>query len=220
VITTAPLATTARFYGRRLVFNSLVNLVSGSDWTYLVVMAAVLIDAIFPLIPSETMIITAAVLASHGHLAIELIVIGSVAGAIAGDNISYTIGRTLGRRAEGGLFRGEKARKRLRWAQSTIEEREWVIAVGRFVPGGRTATTFACGMLALPWRRFIFWDAIGGTLWASYAAALGYFGGSQFEHNLWKPLLVALGTGVLIAGGIELGRRMWGRRRARPTPPA
>jgi len=183
-------------------------------------MAAVLVDAVFPLIPSETMIITAAVLASQGHLAIELVAIGAIAGAIAGDNLSYLIGRTFGRRAEGGLFRGEKSRRRLDWAQSAIEEREWIIAVGRFVPGGRTATTFACGLLELRWGRFIFWDAIGGTLWASYAAALGYYGGSRFEHNLWKPLLVALGTGALIAGAIELARRMWSRRAARGGPPA
>jgi membrane protein DedA with SNARE-associated domain len=202
------------------VFDSLVNLVSGSAITYVVVMGAVLVDAVFPLIPSETMIITASVLASQGHLAIELVVVGAVAGAIAGDNLSYAIGRTFGRRAEGGLFRGEKSRRRLERAQSAIEKREWIIAVGRFVPGGRTATTFACGLLKLPWRRFIFWDAIGGTLWASYAAALGYFGGSQFQHNLWKPLLVALGTGVLIAGTIELGRRLWDRRSPRARPPA
>ena len=202
------------------MLDSLVNLVSGSAITYVVVMAAVLVDAVFPLIPSETMIITAAVLASQGHLAVELVFAAAVAGAIAGDNISYAIGRTLGRRAEGGLFRGEKARRRLAWAQTAIEEREWIIAVGRFVPGGRTATTFACGALALRWRRFILWDAIGGTLWAGYAAGLGYYGGHRFEHNLWKPLLVALGTGMLVAGAIELGRRMWNRRAARAKPPA
>jgi membrane protein DedA with SNARE-associated domain len=194
------------------VLDSLVNLVSGSPITYVVVMAAVLVDAVFPLVPSETLIITAAVLASHGHLAIALVFAGATAGAIAGDNISYAIGRTLGRRAEGGLFRGEKA-------EAEINERVWIIAIGRFVPGGRTATTFACGALALPWRRFIIWDAIGGTLWAGYAAALGYFGGHRFEHDLLKPLLVAFGTGVLVAGGIELGRRLWNRRAARARPP-
>jgi membrane protein DedA with SNARE-associated domain len=201
------------------VLDSLVNLVSGSPITYVVVMVAVLVDAVFPLIPSETMIITAAVLASHGHLEIALIVPAAIVGAVAGDNISYAIGRTLGRRAEGGLFRGEKARRRLDWAEAAIEERVWLIAVGRFVPGGRTATTFACGALELPWRRFILWDAVGGTLWASYAAGLGYFGGSRFQHSLWKPLLVALGTGMLVAGGIELGRRLWNRRAARAKPP-
>ena len=193
------------------MLDSLVDLVSGSDWSYLVVMAAVLIDAVFPLIPSETMIITAGVIAAHGHLAIELVLAASIAGAVAGDNASYWIGRRLGTRAKGRLFHGEKAKRRLEWAQEAISKRTWIVAIGRFIPGGRTATTFACGAIRLPWRRFLFWDAIGGSLWATYAAALGYFGGSQFEHNLWKPLLVALGTGVLIAGAIELGRRMVAR---------
>jgi membrane-associated protein len=197
------------------VLDQLVELVSKSDWTYFVVMAAVFVDAWLPLIPSETMIITAGVLASHGHLAIEIVVVASVAGAILGDNFTYAIGRKLGRRRGGRLFRGEKAKRRLDKAAATLDKRVWLIALGRFVPGGRTATAFACGMIELPWRRFFAYNALGGTLWAFYAAALGYWGGSTFEKNLWKPLLVALGTGALIAGAIEVGRHLWDRRAAR-----
>jgi len=200
------------------VLDWLVNVVSGSSITYLVVMAAVLFDAVFPLIPSETMIITASVLASRGHLAIELIVAASALGAVAGDSTSYGLGRGLGPRASGWLFRGERGEQRLEWAKSTLEERAWVVTIGRFIPGGRTATTFACGMLRMPWRRFLLFDSIGAAIWSTYAAMLGYIGGSAFEENLWKPMLVALVTGALIAGGIELARRMWGRPRRRDIP--
>src|SRR5215217_8747932 len=51
-----------------------------------------------------------------------------------------------------------------------------IIVVARFVPGGRTATTFTAGTVRLAWPRFAAADAVGATLWAAYAAGLGYLG--------------------------------------------
>jgi membrane protein DedA with SNARE-associated domain len=60
----------------------------------------------------------------------------------------------------------------------------------------------------MPWRRFVAADALAATLWASYAALLGYAGGSSFAHSLWKPLLLALGIALLLAGAGETYRRV------------
>lgn len=186
----------------------LTDVVSGSPVTYLVVFVAVVFDGLIPLVPSEATIITASILAARGNLSIQLIVLAAAIGAFAGDNASYWIGRGLGQRAARRLFRGEKGRRRLAWASDVIERRTWLVAVGRFVPGGRTATTFAAGGLELRWRTFAGWDAVGGTCWALYAGALGYFGGDTFRHSLWKPMLVAFGVGAALALVVELYRRV------------
>src|SRR5947207_1679021 len=48
-------------------------------------------------VPGETALITAAILAHHGRLQIELVIPIAAAAAIVGDNIGYLIGRTGGR---------------------------------------------------------------------------------------------------------------------------
>jgi membrane protein DedA with SNARE-associated domain len=56
------------------MFDSVANAVSGSPWTYLLLAAVCAGDALFPVLPSETVVIAAAVLAAHGHLNIGLVV--------------------------------------------------------------------------------------------------------------------------------------------------
>ena len=64
-------------------------------------------------------------------------------GAFVGDNTSYALGRYLGRPVQQRVFAGERAQRRLEWAQRFLKERgSYVLIVARFVPGGRTATTF------------------------------------------------------------------------------
>ena len=192
------------------MFDWLVNNVSDSPITYLVVAVAVLFDALIPLVPSEATIVAATIVASHGDLSVLLVFATAAVSATVGDNAAYWLGRSLGRKATRKVIRGEKGRRRLAWAERTIHERPWIVTIGRFVPGGRTATTLAAGTVRLRWITFLIADAIGGTLWAFYATALGYLGGSAFRHSLWKPLLVSGAAGVLIAGSAELARRVRG----------
>ena len=195
------------------MFDWLTHTVSGQPLTYLVVFGAAGGDVLFPLIPSETIIITASVVASQGHLVVWLIAAAAALGAFLGDNASYWLGHWIGERAARYLFRGEKGEARLRWAERQIAERGGLlIVVGRFIPGGRTATTFAAGTMGLPWRRFAAFDAVGATGWACYATALGYLGGSAFSSSAWKSLAASLGAAAMIALGIEIARRIKGRK--------
>jgi membrane protein DedA with SNARE-associated domain len=194
------------------MFQSFVDAVSGSAWTYAIVFAVSALDAFFPVVPSEATVITAAVLAASGDLRIELIIPAAAVGAICGDNVSYWVGRTLGERIAERVFKGER-RRLLDRAHRTLEERGgYLIVVGRFIPGGRTAVTFAAGSLDWPWTRFIVFDIAAGVIWASYASLLGYLGGKTFENSTWKGLLLAFGGAVLFTGTIELVR--WYRKRA------
>jgi membrane-associated protein len=187
-----------------------------SGWAYAIVFALAFLDALLPVVPSETAVITAGVVASAGDLSLALIVPAAAAGALAGDNSAYLIGRHFGSRATERFFSGEKARRRIDWAQDQLRQRGGeLIAIGRFIPGGRTAVTLSAGTLHFPWRRFVLFDAAAALGWALYAALLGYFGGRTFEHAAWKGLLLALGIAFAVAGGIELARWTLKRRRVR-----
>jgi len=199
------------------MFNRLTDLVSGAWWTYPLIFAVSYLDAIIPLVPSETIVVTAGVISSTGELHLPLVILFAAVGAFLGDNTSYLIGRHFGEPVERRFFRSDKAKGRLRWAERQLDERGGeLIVVARFIPGGRTAVTLSAGGLKMPWRRFATFDAIAAIVWASYAALLGYIGGSQFEDAPWKGLIVALTLAFAVAGGVELVR--WLIRRGKvPT---
>jgi len=89
-----------------------------------------------------------------------------------------------------------------------------VIIVCRFIPGGRTAVTLACGLISYQRRRFV----IAAVVWALYAFFAGRLGGRAFEGRPWAGLLAAFGGTVVLSALIEAARRV--RSRARPRASA
>jgi membrane protein DedA with SNARE-associated domain len=197
------------------MFDQFTHLVSdASAWAYAVVTVFALLDAVLPVVPSETAVITAGVVAAGGDLSLPAVIAAAAVGAFLGDNLAYGIGRRYGARASDRFFHGDKAQRRIAWAKAQLDERGGeLVAVARFIPGGRTAVTLTAGLTHFPWRRFAFFDAVAAIIWAGYAALLGYFGGHAFEHEAWKGLLLALGIAFAATAGIELVRAL--RRRAR-----
>ena len=194
---------------------------NASGWAYLIVALLAYFDALVPVVPSETSVITAGVVASAGELNLPLIVGAAASGAFLGDNTAYFIGRRFGARINERFFSGEKARKRTEWAQQQVSERGGeLILIARFIPGGRTVVTLSAGTLGYPWRRFVIFDAAAALGWALYASLLGYFGGSAFEAAPWKGLLLALGIAFAVAGAVEVIRWYLKRRRGSSGAPA
>jgi membrane-associated protein len=197
------------------VFESIVDALSGSSWSYAIVFAIATLDAFFPIVPSETVAITAGVLAGSSDLSVVVSILAAGGGAFLGDNISYGIGHFFGERTVNRFFTGKKAKGRLVWAERQLEERgAYIITVARFIPGGRTATTFSAGYVKFPWRKFLVFDGIAATIWGSYTVLLGYFGGSQFEKEPWKGLLLAFVVALAVTGLIEAVRFVRHRRQA------
>ncbi len=190
-------------------FDSLANLVSDSPWTYALILGLAALDVLFPVVPSETAVILAGVLAGTGHLSIELVLISAAVGAFIGDNSGYWVGRTAGRsRVAQRLLTGDR-KAQVDKAQKQVEERGgYFIIVGRFVPGGRTVVVLACGLLKLRWARFMAFDAIAAVIWAAQASLAGYFGGRAFEDNPWLGLLVGATLAFLVVGSAEGWRRV------------
>ncbi len=199
------------------MFDHFTQLVAdASGWAYAIVFLLAFLDVFVPIVPSETAVITAGVVAGSGDLSLPIVIAVAAAGAFLGDNSSYLVGYRFGHRATDRFFSKGKGAERLEWAERQLEERGGeLIAVGRFIPGGRTVVTLSAGTLHYPWRRFVLFDAIAAVGWALYASLLGYFGGKAFEHEAWKGLLLALGIAFAVTGGIELVR--WAFRRRKQT---
>ena len=147
--------------------------------------------------------------AARGQLSLPLVILVAAAGAFAGDNMSYAGGRFLGTRVQERFFDGEKAQGRIEWARGFLKGRGgYVFLVARFVPAGRTATTFTAGLIHYRWlTRFVPFDALAALLWAVYCSLLGYLGGHTFENRPILALALAFGLAAGVAAVAELVRR-------------
>lgn len=172
-------------------------------------------DAVFPALPSETAAIVCGIQAARGKLSLPLVLAVAAAGACAGDNASYALGRWVGGPVQRRLFSGESAQKRLEWAKGFLKDRGgYLLVVARFIPGGRTAATFTSGLVRLRWpTRFVPYIALAAVLWSAYAVLLGYLGGRTFRNQPLYAVLFAFGIALLVTVAVELGRRLRGKLR-------
>ena len=174
-------------------------------------------DVLFPVIPSEGAMIAAGVFAaSAGVPNLPLVMAVAAAGAFVGDHIAYGIGRSvLGPRL---VHRSKRLRKAVDAIARQLDKRGGtVIVAGRFVPGGRTAVTAACGLTHYPLARFSRATALAAVLWSLYAGAIGLIGGAAFAANPVLGIAVGIGLSMAITGAVEVIRHVTRRRAATPV---
>ncbi|TCP52963.1 membrane protein DedA with SNARE-associated domain [Tamaricihabitans halophyticus] len=186
-----------------------------SPWLWVVVFLVSGLDALLPFMPSESTIIAVGVFA-FGDPAMLVLLIGvGAVGAFAGDCLGYLIGRMAGPRVLRGLQRWHRGQRTQQWATNQFAHRgPLLVATSRYVPGARVTTMLTAGILRYPVRRFLLADAAGVTIWAAYAALIGYLGGAAFADHPLYGIILGLAVGLLIALLIELGRWLLARRAA------
>lgn len=193
--------------------EELITELSQNPWFFAILFVVALLDSVVPIVPSEFSVIAGGVAAGAGTLiddrpvlSIALVILAGASGAYAGDSLGYWIGNRSDRLLKRWFFRGEKGEKRLLATGEQIRKRGGLLLItARFIPGGRTAMTFSCGLTGQPFLRwFTRWDLLATTLWASYAGLLGYFVASAIENQttaLWLAFGFALSLTVLIEAG-------------------
>jgi membrane protein DedA with SNARE-associated domain len=199
----------------------LTSLQVDSPLSYAIAVVIPALDAIFPVLPSETAVIALGVAtAGSTDPRIALLVACAAAGAFLGDNLSYLIGRRFGPWAERRFFATDKGARSRAWAERSLRRFGMqLIIVCRFIPGGRTAVTLTCGLIGYPRRRFVTATAIAAVIWALYAFFIGRLGGKAFEDEPWAGFLAAFGGTVVISVLIEAARRIRTRWKGRAGHP-
>lgn len=178
-------------------------------WAIMLIVAG---DGILPILPGETVIVAAAVLAGEGSLDLWLVILAGAIGAVIGDSAAYWTGRAGSgpfRRAIG-RFAGQD---RLDAAERMVRRQgAALVFTGRFLPGIRIAINLSCGAGQMSYPRFLLFDALGGVVWAGQAALLGYFAGKAFAGQIWVAFLVAFSVTALVAGTVAVRERRRVRR--------
>src|SRR3954453_15121716 len=169
----------------------------------------------------ETIVLFASFAAAQGLLDPLLLLVCAGLGSYLGDQCYFWLGRKYGVRL---LNRFPGWRPGVENALSWLERYDvWFILSFRFIYGVRNFSSFALGLSAVRWNRFLRLNFIAAGLWAAGFVAVGFFLGHAFRAVLGDIArsfgLVMLGVFVAVAGGMWLLHRTHRRRRSIAMPP-
>ena len=140
---------------------SLLNL--SSPATYLIAVLLPALDALLPVVPSETAIVALGVAtAGRTDPRIALLIALAAFGAFLGDNVNYLLGRRFGPAVARRFLSGERGTRQRAWAERSLGQfGARLIIACRFIPAGRTVVTLTCGLVGYRRRSFIIATEIG-----------------------------------------------------------
>jgi len=187
-----------------------------SLWLLPVLAVMIAADGPVPVLPSETILMSAAAAAFgiHDVRGTVGLFVAALVGSIAGDLLAFWLGRSSNRllpaaaHADCGLGH---------WVRANLFHRPVVALVGaRLLPGGRLVSTAAAGRVGLPLRRFLPGSLVSSAVWSVYMLAVGMLLGPMVGGNPFLSLAAGVVMAVLTAGGFAVIQRLRARRRSRP----
>ncbi len=186
------------------------------NWTYLVVFLVVFCETglvVTPVLPGDSLLFGLGAFAANpylkGPLAIELLFITLCLAAITGDSVNYAIGRYVGPK----VFHRDSSRffnkKHLEKTHRFYEKHGGkTIIIARFMPIIRTFAPFVAGIGDMSYRKFIYYNIIGGVSWISLFVFGGYFFGNiDFIKNNFTLVIISIIILSVLPGAIEYFRQ-------------
>ena len=149
------------------------------DYGLIIVFLAIALETAGLPLPGETALIAAGVYASKGHLSITAVIVIAAAAAIIGDNIGYWLGRELGRRLIYRYAWMKRIADRVMPPAERFFDRHGGKAVffARFFGGVRVTGAWMAGITRMSWWKFLFWNALGGIVWAAGVGLIAFYAG-------------------------------------------
>lgn len=169
------------------------------DWGYYVVLVMAFLETsalLGLLVPGESVVVVAGLLAGGGHLHVTTVIVLASVGAILGDTVGYFIGHHFGE----SFFR-RYGRYFLFKPRYLDDARTFFAAhggktvfLGRFVGYLRAFAPVVAGMTRMPYLSFLVANVSGGIAWATTFTLIGYFVG-----NNWSVIEKYLGRAGIAA---------------------
>lgn len=151
-------------------------------------------------LPGDSLLVTAGVVASiDGTLNIWILTGLLIAAAIVGDTVGYWIGRQLGPR----LFNKEDSwvfnKAHIAKTQKFYEKYgPKTIVLARFVPIVRTFAPTIAGVASMDYKKFLFYNVLGGVLWVVSMLLGGYWLG-QLVPDIDKHLHLVIAVVIFVS---------------------
>ncbi|WP_193315405.1 DedA family protein [Nostocoides sp. F2B08] len=158
---------------------------------YVISALLVFADGVCAIFPAETTLITTSTLAVQGLLDLPVVILAGAVGAITGDSALYWLARLSRRRFQRQLDAAMR-RDNVAEAMDLIGSSAPVLlVVGRYVPGLRFVVNATCGLTPYPYRKFLLWSSIGGTLWSIVTCLTAYLLGTALGDNPIAALVLS-----------------------------
>jgi len=177
-----------------------------SPWAYVVIGALAALEAsafVGLFVPGELAVLTGGYLVSIGRISLPVMIVVAVLSAIVGDSVGYEVGRHFGSRLQATRAGQRIGNERWERAAGYLRERGGrAVFFGRFVGVLRALVPALAGVSRMPYRRFLFWNALGGLVWGAGMVLLGAAAGSsyrQIAHNAGSAGLLLLALAVTVA---------------------
>jgi len=185
---------------------------------YLGLIVVMIVENLFPPIPSEIVLPLAGYEVSRGELTFAGTVAAATLGSLVGALILYSLGRWGGRPAI------ERWGRHLRVGPDELDRAEawfsrwgdWVVLGARLVPGARSVVSIPAGTMRMGAVRFVALTTLGSAVWNAILIGAGWALGDNWDTiSGWiggasKVVLVAaiLGVaGLFVAHRVRRGRR-------------
>lgn len=145
--------------------------------------------------PGDSLLFVAGFVSSLGIIDIVLLNVLLIVSAILGDAFGFYLGRKTGPRIfqkpDSFLFKKEYLQ---RTKNFYAKHGGKTIVLARFVPIVRTFAPFVAGMADMPYRRFAYFNVVGGVFWVVSMTGAGYFLGNipWVRANLEKTVLAVI----------------------------
>ena len=158
----------------------------------------------------ETVVLFAGFAAAQGLVDPLLLLIAAWLGSFSGDQVYFWLGRQFGVRL---LDRFPRWRHGVDAALHWLERYDaGFILSFRFIYGVRNFSSFALGLSAVRWDRFLRLNCVAAGLWAASFIAVGYFLGHAFRAVLGD--LARSFSLAMLAVFVLIGVVMWLLHRA------
>ncbi len=181
-------------------------------WTYLILFCIIFFETgfvIMPFLPGDSILFVAGAAAASGILDLQWLLIAIVLGAVLGDTVNYWIGNYIGLHVFLERFPNLVKKEYVDRTYGFYEKYGGTtIFVARFFPIIRTFAPFLAGVGSMQYRRFLFYNVLGGTAWTFFVVLAGYYLGafSIVKENMSlliiAVLVVTAATVIVIAAGI------------------
>ena len=158
-------------------------------------------------LPGDSLLFTAGFLASQHLLDIRVLAVLCFIAAVSGDSVGYAFGRKFGRR----LFHRKDS---ILFSQHNLQSAEVfyekhgkkTIVLARFIPVIRTFAPIVAGIGDMHYQTFIFYNIIGGLLWAVGITMLGFFLGQFIPADTMDKYLLLI---IMIIVAISVLPAVW-----------
>ncbi len=179
---------------------------------YLAVGALILIENVFPPIPSEVILPLSGFVTTTSHLTLPGVILASTVGSVLGAFLLYGIGRMISREGLVAFFesrplrllgfKGSDVERVVGW----FETRGQVsVLLCRFVPGVRSLISIPAGTARMGLVRFTLYTLVGSLLWNAVLCTLGAAAGDAWHavsgSVAWASDVVKLVIAVVLAAG-------------------